>query len=312
MTRADYDAIMARIASKEPKKLVLDSDCANEIDDQFAVAYAMTAQDIDLLCMCGSPFINGNASSTAEGMEKSYIELLRMRDLVRPGSEIPVYRGADRYLPDMSTPVECGAADAITDACRSTDDLVFIAVTGCFTDAASALIKAPDIKKNAVFVLIGANDPDSYRDAGDFNLRQDIPAARAIMDSDAMLLLLPAMGGTQCLELSLGECAYALEGRGIPAGDYLTHLIRRDHGVPLSGTSDGHTVSTCHIMWDVASIAILRGKKLTSPVCRGRLSVDESGMFIPASGVMGMCCGFDRDAIFTDLFGLIDEKAFRY
>ena len=109
----------------------------------------------------------------------------------------------------------------------------------CFTDAASALIKAPDIKKNVVFVLIGANDPDRYRDAGDFNLRQDIPAARAIMDSDAMLLLLPAMGGTQCLELSLGECAYALEGRGIPAGDYLTHLIRRDHGVPLSGSSDG-------------------------------------------------------------------------
>ena len=72
-------------------------------------------------------------------------------------------------------------------------------------------------------------------------------------------------------------------------------------------------VENCPHLSDVdASIAILRGKKLTSPVCRGRLSVDESGMFIPASGVMGMCCGFDRDAIFTDLFGLIDEKAFRY
>ncbi|MCR5262844.1 MAG: nucleoside hydrolase [Clostridiales bacterium] len=307
MTISDYEKITARIKSGGPKKLFLDSDCANEIDDQFAVTYAMLADDIELLGLGGSPFVNNNASSTAEGMEKSYRELLRMRDLVSPGCGLPVYRGADRYLPDRETPVGCEAADAIVEACRSTGDYVFIAVTGCFTDAASALIKAPDIKKNAVFILIGANDPDRYKDARDFNLAQDIPAAQVLMGSGANVMLLPAMGGTEVLLLSLMECAYAMEGRGIPAGDYLTHLIRRDHGVP-----GGNTVSTCHIMWDIGSIAFLRGGSLTRTVCRGALTVDDGGMFAPSAGNMGLCKEFDRDAIFTDLFGLVERKAFRY
>ena len=207
MTNNDYEKIMARIADPEPKKLFFDSDCANEIDDQFAAAYAMTAEDIELVGMGGAPFVNNNADTPSEGMEKSTLELIRMRDLVSPGCALPVYRGADRYLPDAETPVECGAAKAVADACRLTDDYVFVAVTGCWTDAASALLTAPDIKKNAVFLLIGANNPDTYRDGNDFNLRQDIPAAQVLLGSGANVLLLPAMGGTEILELSLMECA---------------------------------------------------------------------------------------------------------
>ena len=43
------------------KRMILDTDTYNEIDDQFALALAMIAKDkIDLACVCAAPFHNEN------------------------------------------------------------------------------------------------------------------------------------------------------------------------------------------------------------------------------------------------------------
>ena len=309
MTREDCAAILARIAEERPKKFFLDTDTANEIDDQFAVAYALLNPDLEVLGFGAAPFWNQNSSSPGDGMAKSYEELVRVRDLTLPGCGVPAYRGADRYLPDRETPVDNPAAHAIVEACRSTDDYVFVASIGCFTNAASALLLDPSIRKNMVAVLIGANDADRYRSANDFNLRQDRAAAQVLLGSGANVILLPAAGGTEVLHLTAMECAYALEGKNIPVGDYLTGLFRRDHGVPF-----GTLMSTTHIIWDIASVAVLRhGQDFWKPEIRDALSVDDEGMFTPspAGGVMLYNKEYERDGIFTDLFRLIAEKADR-
>ncbi|MCR4904782.1 MAG: nucleoside hydrolase, partial [Clostridiales bacterium] len=256
-----------------------------------------------------APFLNQNSTSPADGMEKSYEELVRIRDLTLPGCGVPAYRGADRYLPDRNTPVDSPAARAIVEACRSTDDYVFVASIGCFTNAASALLLDPSIRRNMVAVLIGANDADRYRSANDFNLMQDRTAAQVLFENGANVILLPAAGGTEVLHLTAMECAYALENKNIPVGDYLTGLFRRDHGVPF-----GTVLSTTHIIWDIASVAILtHGKAFWNPEIRDALTVDGEGMFTPspAGGVMIYNKVYERDGIFTDLFRLITEKADR-
>lgn len=309
MTRENCTAILARIEEDRPKKFFLDTDTANEIDDQFAVAYALLADDVDTVGFGAAPFLNQNASSPADGMEKSLAEIVRVRDLTLPGCGIEAYRGADRYLPDRSTPVDSPAARAIVDACRSTEDYVFVASIGCFTNAASALLLDPSVRRNMVAVLIGANDADLFRSANDFNLRQDRAAAQVLLGSGANVILLPAAGGTEVLRLTAMECAYALENKSIPAGDYLTGLFRRDHDVPF-----GAVTSTTHIIWDVASVAVLRrGRGFWDPEIRDALSVDDEGMFVPspAGGVMLYNKRYDRDAVFTDLFRLICTKADR-
>ena len=309
MNRETCEAVLARIEEDRPKKFFLDTDTANEIDDQFAVAYALLAEDVEVLGFGAAPFLNQNAASVADGMEKSYEELVRVRDLTLPGCGAPAYRGADRYLPDRDTPVDSPAARAIVEACRATDDYVFVASIGCFTNAASALLLDPSIRKNMVAVLIGANDADLYRSANDFNLRQDRAAAQVLLGTGANVILLPAAGGTEVLHLTAMECAYALEGKNLPAGDYLTGLMRRDHGVPF-----GTVMSTTHIIWDIASVAILRrGHRFWDPGIRDALSVDDEGMFTPspAGGVMIYNKTYDRDGIFTDLFRLICTKADR-
>lgn len=306
MNQKICEKILSRIASPEPRKLFLDTDAANEIDDQFAIAYAICADDIELLGLGAAPFVNSNADNPALGMEKSYLEMQKVRDLTCPGSDIPLYRGADSYLKDRYTPVDSPAARAIIDAAHSTDDYVFAAFIGCFTDAASALLLDPSISKNLVIILIGAHDADRYKSANDFNLMQDRAAAQAVLESDCPVILLPAAGGTSVLTTTVGETAYYLEDKNIPVGDYLAYLMRRDHNCPR-----GSLRPATHIIWDISSVAVLRNKGFVSPEIRDALSVDDEGMFIPAEGKFIYNKSYDRDSIFEDMYEAIVKKAYR-
>ena len=72
--------------------------------------------------------------------------------------------------------------------------------------------------------------------------------------------------------------------------------------------------STTHIIWDIASVAVLRrGRRFWNPEIRDALSVDGEGMFVPAPGGGSMlyCKRFWRDGIFSDLFRLICLRAAR-
>ena len=52
--------------------LVIDSDTYNEIDDQFAIAYAVHAPEkIRLQAIYAAPFFNERSNGPADGMEKS-------------------------------------------------------------------------------------------------------------------------------------------------------------------------------------------------------------------------------------------------
>ena len=54
------------------KQLVIDSDAFNEIDDQFAIAYALNSpQFFEVKALLAAPFFNEKSASPGDGMEKS-------------------------------------------------------------------------------------------------------------------------------------------------------------------------------------------------------------------------------------------------
>ena len=58
---------------------VVDSDTYNEIDDQFAVAYALRSPlNMDIEAVYAAPFHNERSQSAGDGMQKSYEEILRI------------------------------------------------------------------------------------------------------------------------------------------------------------------------------------------------------------------------------------------
>ena len=107
-------SILENLKSTEIKDVILDTDCYNEIDDQFALAYLMRSGDrVNLLSVNAAPFLNKRSTSAGDGMEKSYNEIFRIRKLVDKNADIPVYRGSREFMKDKNIPVESEAADNI-------------------------------------------------------------------------------------------------------------------------------------------------------------------------------------------------------
>ena len=57
--------------------VLLDTDAFNEIDDQFAISYLLLAKEkLNTVGICAAPFFNSLSDGPADGMEKSYDEIL--------------------------------------------------------------------------------------------------------------------------------------------------------------------------------------------------------------------------------------------
>src|SRR5690554_1970570 len=93
-----------------PVEMVLDTDTYNEIDDQFAVVYALLSANLNVRGLYAAPFHNSRSEGPADGMERSYQEILRLLDALGIGDRGLVYRGAERYLPSEEEPVDSPAA----------------------------------------------------------------------------------------------------------------------------------------------------------------------------------------------------------
>ena len=93
--------------------VVLDTDTYNEIDDQYALAYLIKSDDKqNLQAIYAAPFSNKKCGCPAEGMEKSYEEILRVLTLMeREDLKKLVKKGSDRYLENETVPVQSEAAE---------------------------------------------------------------------------------------------------------------------------------------------------------------------------------------------------------
>ena len=87
---------------KGPIDIILDTDAYNEIDDQFAISYMVkNTEKFRVKGICAAPFLNQKSVSPADGMEKSYDEILKLLTFRGKEELIPlVHRGSEDYLPD--------------------------------------------------------------------------------------------------------------------------------------------------------------------------------------------------------------------
>lgn len=78
--------------------VVIDTDTYNEIDDQFAVAYLIKSDDkLNLKAIYAAPFHNEKSTGPADGMEKSYQEIMNILTLLeREDLKANVYEGTEK------------------------------------------------------------------------------------------------------------------------------------------------------------------------------------------------------------------------
>ena len=142
-------------------RIVLDTDTYNEIDDQFALTYALLSpEEMSLEAIYAAPFHNARSDSAGDGMEKSYDEILRLLAFLNRGADGFAFRGSTAFLGADRQPQDNAAVrDMIEKALASADDdPLYVVAIGAITNVASALLLAPEIVRKIVVVWLGGHN----------------------------------------------------------------------------------------------------------------------------------------------------------
>jgi len=169
---------------KLKKKIILDTDMFNEVDDQFALAYLIKSLDtFELEAITIAPFSKSGYANTItveEGTEKSYDTTLKILDMLeKPEYKNIVYKGATKYFyeSEESNP----AVDKIIEIANKNNKTIILAI-GAITNIALAIKKAPEIINKIKVVWLGGNS-FLTKNNNEFNFRQDIKAVQTVFDS---------------------------------------------------------------------------------------------------------------------------------
>ena len=284
--------------------VVLDTDTFNEIDDQFALAYLLRSKE--KLCtkaIYAAPFLNERSVSAADGMEKSYDEILKLLSLMNEKAD--VFRGSEQFLSDEKTPVLSPAAQDLAERAKSysPEKPLYVVAIGAITNVASAILLNPQVAENCVLVWLGGHALH-YHDTNEFNMREDVAAARVVMQSGVPFVQLPCMGVVSAFTVSKPELEFWLKGKN-PLADYLAENTIRKAESYAKGTAWTRSI------WDVTAVAWLLNDDdrfmLSRLMATPLPTYDNLYSIDPQAPLMRYVYHIKRDQLMTDLFRRLTE-----
>lgn len=331
--------------------VVIDTDTYNEVDDQFAVSWALCSPErLNVQAVYAAPFCSKAfqklssspsqspipegalersphyAGTPAEGMEKSYQELLNLFSLLGEAAEGRVFRGSDRYVGEDGQPVESDAArDLVRRAmARKDGDRLYVLAIGAITNIASAILMEPKIIDRITIVWLGGQPPH-FKSAVEFNLMQDMTASQLILDCGVPLVLIPCIGVASHLTLTQPELDALLIGHS-KIGTYLGQIVQDTFVPALAPISDrflkmsylasmddvppevaaGYTakaVAWSHVVWDISTVGYLMNPNwcTSSLVPAPVLADDMTWRSDPGRHPIRLCYYVSRDHMFGDM-----------
>lgn len=306
LTFAQRAALM-EIPQEGKIPIVIDSDTFNEIDDQYAIAWAMLNKErLDLQAVYAAPFYNSmydsnhfRVETAQKGMELSYDEIHRLMERMPNVEHPPVYKGSTRFLfEDPQNPEASDAALDLIKHAHQSEEVLQVLSIGAPTNIANALLIDPSIIKKIHIIWLGGHALN-WPDTKEFNLMQDKPASRILLDLGAALTLIPCMGVANTLATSIPELETVFGGKN-PLADFFAKEAGK---CPWIGF--GHR----KVIWDIATIGYVlnpswyRSQYQASPILNDNLtwSFDDTRHKIRIIDYI------ERDPLFVDLFTKILE-----
>lgn len=302
-------------------RVVIDTDAANEIDDPFAIAWALLAPEaMDVLAVYAAPFSFAHRrdalvrrlgraprderpfASPGEGMARSVEAIEQVFEAARVPGAGRIFRGATSYMAAPEAPQPSDAAEHLVALARATPpgEPLYVLALGCPTNVSSALAMAPDIAGRLVVVWTAAYPSHAPHANASFNLEQDPVASRLLFDSGVPLVYLPGYHVGAQLRFSWPEAEAYLQGRG-PLCDHLFELYTHNPLWELAGVESRFAHSW--VIWDLICVAwLLQPGWVPSTLVRAP-TLDDSLHWRHADGRHWMreAHAVQRDAIFADL-----------
>jgi purine nucleosidase len=317
---ADWYASRLQLPNRR-LSVVIDTDAANEIDDQFALAWALSRSDrLNILGIYATPFSFAHRramypkasfdappfNSPDVGMERSFEEILRVQELLGLTNRAPVFRGSPGYLTSLERPIASEATEHLIATALSMppNEPLYVVALGCATNVASAMLLAPEIMQKIVVVWTSAFPSHAPHVNQSFNLEQDVLASQWLYDSGVPLVYLPGYHVGAQLRLSFAEVERFIAPCG-EIGRYLHALFANNPLWAITGRPEGAAHSW--VIWDLINIAWLLDPTWVSShiVPTPVLGVDLHWYSRPIARPMREAFGVQRDAIFNDFFASI-------
>lgn len=286
--------------------MVMDTDTFNEIDDQFALAFALKLEEkLNLQAVYAAPFQNHHAEDAATGMERSYQEIHHVLEMLEKTQySNVVFRGSDRFLADEKTPVESEAVrDLIARAmARPADEPLYVVAIAALTNIASAILLEPQIVERLVIIWHGGVTFD-WPDCRSFNACQDIAATRVVMQSGVPMVIQPGRGVVDMLTTTGPELQYWLGGRNRFC-DYMIEKTEQEaRMVKQRKVWSRPLFDVAAVAWLLDDDTYMKDRLEHMPL----LSYDASYNIDHRRHLMRYVYSVDRDAILTKLFACLAE-----
>ncbi len=291
----------------KPIDVIIDSDASNSADDQIAIAYALLSTDkINVKGICASPYVNENATTPQDGMQKAYACIKELLDLMGASEDVPLFNGSSSFLQSAFVPQRSEAADFMIRACEgySEENRLCILMLGAATNVASAICLAPWILNKIRIVRLGGH-VFSHPYNREYNMMQDIVAEQFVFRAALPLVQIPCEGVSNLLLITKDEIERMLSTGASRIASYLfwgvaKHMSKR---VPCS-----HSWS--FPIWDLAAVAFLcnRNAAFMDSYETDRPDIGVDGKYVFGQNPFRETCVYKirRDAIMNDLF----EKIF--
>jgi len=292
-------SILQDLRTRRRKKVIVDTDAFNEMDDQFAIAYALGSEAMDVLAINAAPFHNDRSAGFEDGMVKSYEEIKRITACQDNGDRIPVFMGSRRPITVTGEPDDSPAARNIIDIALRSDETIYILTLGACTNVTSAIMMCPEIAEKICVVWLAAAVPGKERIL-EFNLAQDYRAGQILFNSTVPLVLCPAWDVTCTLSAGAGELLSVEKSNR--TGAYIGALTRSFWESTGGGKSDWK-----RIIWDIAAPALIAEPDAAelsvfpAPV----LTDDQKYACDSSRHHMIFLTGIDRDRAFASCFAAI-------
>ena len=250
-----FKEIYEEVCKMGNKKVILDTDMYNEVDDQFALCYLMKSLDsFELEAITIAPFSGSgyaNTKTIEEGTIKSYETTLKILDMLNMSEyKNKVYKGAINYFNDSNNTND--AVDKIIEVANKNDKTTILAI-GAITNIALAINKSPDIINKIKVIWLGGNS-FLTKNNNEFNFRQDIKAVREVFESGCDLVVIPCRNVASNLVTTIYELDHYLSS-DLEINKYLKEIFLKCKKHYMDNELD--EIGSSKTLWDLSAIAYL-------------------------------------------------------
>ncbi len=278
----------------EKLRVLLDTDAATEVDDQYAIALAILSPErFDIEGFVGAHL---GDQGGAEGPARSVAEIERVLDKAGLGGKFPVKPGG-HPLQYSAVPTESEGVDFIIERALAGEGArpLWVVVLGPITDVASAWLKCPEIAERVV-VFYHARTRYWPEKAWNCNVLRDLKAARVVFASNLPLVVFDT--GTY-LYAGVEETGERLAPRG-PLGAYLHEIRCRTE----------HFRSPKKAFYDLGDVATLVDASLAYSEVTEAPTIDWDHRLVwgQTHGLIRRVYQIDRDRTFELLYRKFAER----